>query len=80
MNKFTLADLRLADELAFPERMEKLFYLYFPDCNTVFYNEWLNRFNRSFTAWIFNWSRADLERNNSGLMIENMICDLIHKN
>jgi hypothetical protein len=62
MKAYTLNQLKLADELAFPENMKPLFMKHLGEEGIVFYSDWLTRHNRSLISQIFNYSRADFER------------------
>lgn len=74
--KYSLAQLKFAEELAFPEDMLRLFQAHCPDCWGSFYIKWLRECDRSLIRFIFSYSRADF-KNGLGAQFEAIINDLI---
>ena len=75
--KFTIKNLKLANELAFPADIEKLFKKHFADLWRTHYISYINK--RDFLTWVFDWSRADLDRRDGelGNKIDAMINEII---
>ena len=83
--KFTIAELKLADELAFPEDMEILCKKYFPDTDEmigiwhIYYWDFIHKHERSLLRLIFHYSRSDY-KNGLGPVFEGMVSDLLTGN
>lgn len=61
--RFTLEQLKFADELAFPADMERLMKEHWPYESEewkFYYVQWLRQHKCSLISFIFNYSRADL--------------------
>lgn len=76
MKRFTLSELQLANELAWPQDMERLLSLYFPDTWQCYYYDFMHKHERSLIKMIFHYSRADYETD-MGEAFENIITDLL---
>jgi len=75
---FTLKQIKLADELAFPDDIKELFKKYLGDEYYYYFLEFKNTYKCSLSAFIFHFSRADLDRY-FGERLERILIDILGK-
>jgi len=74
---YTLEQLKLADDLAFPSNMKESFDKHEPDeLGFSYYYDFIHRHERSLMKQVFTYSRADFD-SGMGAMFEAIIDDLL---
>jgi hypothetical protein len=78
MNKYSLSELKLADDLAFPENVKRLLSKHFDeDLSWYLFTEYKSTHKSSIISLIFNYSRADFETLEAGF--EKVINELLNR-
>lgn len=78
MRKWTIEQLKLADELCFPKDFEDLVKEHFPDFWMSLQLDFMTKCNESFLAWVFLLTRDDYQKG-FGKPIDAMIAALLHE-
>ena len=76
--KWTLEQLKLADELCFPEDARELFKKHLGDDWIAYHLDYKREYKGGLLKWIFHFSRNDLTNNNFGARIDKIIEELIN--
>jgi hypothetical protein len=77
VKKYSLSEIKLAEELAFPADMKQLLQKHDPEFGFLFYSDFMHRHGRSLIAMIFAHSRHDFETTNIGKLFESIIDELL---
>jgi hypothetical protein len=78
--KFSIEQLKLVNELCFPNDFERLLKIYLPDeekKNAQFHRRAFCRMGCSLITWIFHTSGADDKRTFWGSVNEKIVADLL---
>lgn len=81
--KFSIEELKLANELCFPDDFEVLLMKYLPDeekLEAAFYRRQYYRMGSNLITWIFKTSRSEDRLTFWGSVNEKIVADLLKKN
>jgi len=80
--KFTIEELKLANELCFPSNFKELLKKHLPESEQDMVSYYVGCFlniKSNLITWIFGFSRADDKRTFWGEVNQKIVLDLLHK-
>lgn len=81
MDKFTIEELKLANELCFNDTFETLLKKHLPKDDLefwyIYHSEYRTKYKCNLLHWIFSFSRADLQ-DSMVIVLSNIVKDLIN--
>lgn len=80
--KFTIEQLKLADELCFQDDAKRLFKKHFPEFWMIYIADFSGKYECDLMRWVFSWSRGDMgsHEREVGDAIDAMIQDILGDN